>query len=104
MVNPGFSNGDSNGTSKSKSPRIGRKRSQNGKLDKKTIRQRPRAKTANNRVAPMEVTMPRRGQSASTGVPQQPAPASPPDPLDPWSTKDIANMNTLLAWDNEDSM
>lgn len=107
LINPGFSNGDSNGTSKSKSPRVnGKKRGSNGKVDRKAVRQRPRPKTANNRVAPMEVSMPRRGQSASTGIPQaQQPPTSPPDPLDPWSTKDIANMNTLLAWDdNEDSM
>lgn len=26
---------------------------------------------------------------------------SSPDPLEPWSTKGIANMNKILAWDNE---
>lgn len=41
------------------------------------------------------------GQVESATVP----PSSPPDPLDAWSTKDITNMNALLAWeDNEDSM
>lgn len=24
-----------------------------------------------------------------------------PDPLEPWSTKNIANMNTILAWEND---
>jgi hypothetical protein len=28
-----------------------------------------------------------------------------PDPLEPWSTKKIANMNKILAWENDqDSM
>ncbi|XP_072382933.1 uncharacterized protein iav [Diabrotica undecimpunctata] len=27
-----------------------------------------------------------------------------PDPLEPWSTKSIANMNSILAWQNEDSL
>ncbi|XP_057656307.1 uncharacterized protein LOC130893886 [Diorhabda carinulata] len=27
---------------------------------------------------------------------------SSPDPLEPWSTKSIANMNSILAWQNED--
>lgn len=24
-----------------------------------------------------------------------------PDPLEPWSTKGITNMNTILAWEDE---
>jgi hypothetical protein len=29
-------------------------------------------------------------------------PISPPDPLDAWSTRNIANMNALLEWGNDD--
>lgn len=34
------------------------------------------------------------------------SPSDSPDPLEPWSTKKIANMNKILAWENDqaDSM
>ncbi|CAG2054414.1 unnamed protein product [Timema podura] len=75
-----------------------------------SVRSRPRPKTARaNRVAPSTNVPARRGGSAlpipsvrreSNG--HGPAPTSPPDPLDAWSTRDIANMNKLL--DEEDSI
>ncbi|XP_054273420.1 transient receptor potential cation channel subfamily V member 6 [Macrosteles quadrilineatus] len=59
---------------------------------------RPRPKTARaNRVAPSLDVSSRRGASATTAVPTPP-PQSPPDPLEPWSTRGITNMNTILAW------
>ena len=58
------------------------------------------------RVAPMKNEPPRRGGSAviksssknSNDIQSSP----PPDPLEPWSTQGIANMNTLLSMDKAD--
>ncbi|KAK9499090.1 hypothetical protein O3M35_003602 [Rhynocoris fuscipes] len=65
-----------------------------------------RPKTAKpNRVAPEPDVPPRPGSSAiPAGEPKRQG--SPPDPLEPWSTKDIANMNAILAWQpsDQDSM
>lgn len=55
-------------------------------------------------MAPIEVSAVAR-RPATTGQVESSTgpPPSPPDPLDAWSTKDITNMNALLAWeDNED--
>ena len=58
------------------------------------------------RVAPSSVGVTRRGGSAapapavmkdSNGNMERPE--SPPDPLDAWSTRNIANMNDLLEWE-----
>lgn len=134
LTNQSFMNGlstNSNIKLPYKSPKTPwKKRVKSAKPEPRAIRQRPRPKTSQNRyyllnflpytlnlhlnkvcfivafrVAPVEAQVPRRGQSAT--IPSQhiaEAPPSPPDPLDPWSTKDITNMNALLAWDNEDSM
>ncbi|RZF37453.1 hypothetical protein LSTR_LSTR011367 [Laodelphax striatellus] len=68
-----------------------------------TTKARPRPKTAKaNRVAPSADVPSRRGQSATTASDQPKKPESPPDPLEPWSTRGIANMNALLAWDQSD--
>lgn len=54
-----------------------------------------------SRVAPTTDITSRRGASASTMI-TAPSPESPPDPLEPWSTRNIANMNAILAWDQSD--
>ncbi|XP_068082114.1 transient receptor potential cation channel subfamily V member 4 [Anabrus simplex] len=79
-------------------------------VSKTSIRPRPRPKTARtNRVAPVAEKPARRGGSAvpAASHPQESEGSaaestSPPDPLDAWSTRNIANMNTLLAWDKEE--
>ncbi|XP_048506572.1 uncharacterized protein LOC105692131 isoform X4 [Athalia rosae] len=56
-------------------------------------------KTAKNRVAPKEVDRSVKRREKSAGP--EPATASPestPDPLEPWSTRGITDMNTILAW------
>ncbi|XP_046414955.1 uncharacterized protein LOC124177005 [Neodiprion fabricii] len=56
-------------------------------------------KTAKNRVAPKEVEGhgKRREKSAGAEAPAA-SPESSPDPLEPWSTRGIMDMNTILAW------
>ncbi|XP_063218007.1 transient receptor potential cation channel subfamily V member 4 isoform X2 [Bacillus rossius redtenbacheri] len=67
-----------------------------------SARDKPRPKTARiNRVGPSGEVPLRRGTSAAA-VPSVRPPPSPPDPLDAWSTRPIANMNTLLS--DEESM
>ncbi|PNF32727.1 hypothetical protein B7P43_G11586 [Cryptotermes secundus] len=69
-----------------------------------SVRTRQRAKTARtNRVAPSSIDSIRRTGSAATvpSIHQEMngnvnPPPSPPDPLDAWSTRNIANMNALL--------
>lgn len=51
----------------------------------------------NFRVAPAVTT--RQCQSASKAVPE--SPCSSPDPLEPWCVRKVANMNTILAWEND---
>ncbi|XP_014251524.1 transient receptor potential cation channel subfamily V member 5 isoform X2 [Cimex lectularius] len=61
-----------------------------------------RPKTAKpNRVAPAPEMPLRPGSSAVLGSVEK-KPESPPDPLEPWSTREIANMNTILAWQPSD--
>ncbi|XP_073979790.1 transient receptor potential cation channel subfamily V iav isoform X3 [Rhodnius prolixus] len=65
-----------------------------------------RPKTAKpNRVAPEPEVPPRPGSSAvpASEIKRQ---NSPPDPLEPWSTREITNMNAILAWQpsDQDSM
>jgi len=75
-----------------------------------SIRPRPRPKTARaNRVAPSCTDSVRRTGSAAivSSIHQDmngnvEPPASPPDPLDAWSTRNIANMNALLEWGKDD--
>ncbi|XP_044575344.1 uncharacterized protein LOC123259139 isoform X2 [Cotesia glomerata] len=55
-----------------------------------------RAKTAKNRVSPKEVNT--RGSNDSQQKETTSTPASPTDPLEPWSTRGISDMNTILAW------
>lgn len=52
------------------------------------------------RVAPEIGINQRSCQSADNKV-NADDPDSPPDPLEPWSVKGIANMNKILAWENE---
>nr|XP_018913838.1 PREDICTED: transient receptor potential cation channel subfamily V member 6 [Bemisia tabaci] len=62
--------------------------------------ERLRPKTAKvNRVAPTPDVPVRRGISAN-GIPE--SLPSPPDPLEPWSTRNIVNMNAILAWQQSD--
>ncbi|KAF5290002.1 hypothetical protein FQR65_LT11668 [Abscondita terminalis] len=62
-------------------------------------KKRKRPKTAKtNRVAP-SVDVGRSCYSANQKFDQTPPDS--PDPLEPWSTKNIANMNTILAWDDQ---
>ncbi|XP_046670351.1 uncharacterized protein LOC124360628 isoform X2 [Homalodisca vitripennis] len=69
---------------------------------KEVTKARPRPKTARvNRVAPACDVPNRRGASATSAV-SPPPPQSPPDPLEPWSTRGITNMNTILAWPQSD--
>nr|XP_022918564.1 transient receptor potential cation channel subfamily V member 6 [Onthophagus taurus] len=67
-------------------------------------KKRPKTAGHGNRVAPTVDVMPRSCESANNKV-YSDEPDSPPDPLEPWSTRGIANMNKILAWENEhDSM
>ncbi|KAJ3642256.1 hypothetical protein Zmor_025058 [Zophobas morio] len=65
-------------------------------------KRKKRSKTAkNNKVAP--VVEPRGCRSANDHLNSDDSES--PDPLEPWSTKKIANMNKILAWENDqDSM
>ncbi|XP_060529714.1 uncharacterized protein LOC132704064 isoform X2 [Cylas formicarius] len=60
-----------------------------------------RSKTARkNRVAPSHQNRPCRSamEDQADEIP------SSPDPLEPWSTKNISNMNKILAWEREESL
>ncbi|XP_017759650.1 PREDICTED: uncharacterized protein LOC108550418 [Eufriesea mexicana] len=62
--------------------------------------QKRRPKTARNRVSPKETedTGPRRRESIERNKAVSPS-TSPTDPLEPWSTRGIKDMNTILAWE-----
>ncbi|XP_016907461.2 uncharacterized protein LOC107994862 isoform X4 [Apis cerana] len=62
--------------------------------------QKRRPKTAKNRVSPKEIEKagPRRRESIERNKAVSPA-TSPTDPLEPWSTRGIKDMNTILAWE-----
>ncbi|XP_051173131.1 uncharacterized protein LOC127289317 isoform X2 [Leptopilina boulardi] len=63
-------------------------KNQNGKSHKR------RPKTARNRISPKETS-----QSESKEIKKEESlPSSPTDPLEPWSTRGITDMNTILAW------
>ncbi|XP_020287782.1 uncharacterized protein LOC109856664 [Pseudomyrmex gracilis] len=68
------------------------------KLSDKFQKRRP--KTAKNRVSPKEMDEPqaRRRESIERSRATCSPPTSPSDPLEPWSTRGITDMNTLLAW------
>ncbi|XP_033323669.2 transient receptor potential cation channel subfamily V iav isoform X1 [Megalopta genalis] len=73
----------------------------NGECDSsKNKAQKRRPKTARNRVSPKESEEPaqRRRESIERNKAVSPA-TSPTDPLEPWSTRDIKDMNTILAWE-----
>ncbi|KAG5317206.1 TRPV6 protein, partial [Pseudoatta argentina] len=60
--------------------------------------QKRRPKTAKNRVSPKETEEPaRRRESIERNKAASP-PTSSSDPLEPWSTRGITDMNTILAW------
>ncbi|XP_076181974.1 transient receptor potential cation channel subfamily V iav isoform X3 [Ptiloglossa arizonensis] len=74
---------------------------QNGTVDSSRSKARKRRpKTARNRVSPKEIEEParRRRESIERNKAVSP-PTSPTDPLEPWSTRDIKDMNTILAWE-----
>ncbi|XP_078048657.1 transient receptor potential cation channel subfamily V iav [Augochlora pura] len=74
---------------------------QNGTCNSsKNKAQKRRPKTARNRVSPKESEEPaqRRRESIERNKAVSPA-SSPTDPLEPWSTRDIKDMNTILAWE-----
>ncbi|XP_068985574.1 uncharacterized protein iav isoform X5 [Bombus flavifrons] len=74
---------------------------QNGSCDSVKIKvQKRRPKTAKNRVSPKEIEEagPRRRESIERNKAVSPA-TSPTDPLEPWSTRGIKDMNTILAWE-----
>ncbi|XP_033351267.1 uncharacterized protein LOC117234299 isoform X1 [Bombus vosnesenskii] len=74
---------------------------QNGSCDSVKIKvQKRRPKTARNRVSPKEIEEagPRRRESIERNKAVSPA-TSPTDPLEPWSTRGIKDMNTILAWE-----
>ncbi|XP_006610582.1 uncharacterized protein LOC102678884 isoform X1 [Apis dorsata] len=62
--------------------------------------QKRRPKTAKNRVSPKEIekASPRRRESIERNKAVSPT-TSPTDPLEPWSTRGIKDMNTILAWE-----
>ncbi|CAH1154093.1 unnamed protein product [Phaedon cochleariae] len=72
----------------------------NSKPETKSVKQkrkkRPRTARCNNRVAP--ITDGRQCWSAKDQLDSEGSES--PDPLEPWSTKNIVNMNKILAWDN----
>ncbi|XP_015434191.1 PREDICTED: uncharacterized protein LOC107189994 [Dufourea novaeangliae] len=69
-------------------------------ISSKNKAQKRRPKTARNRVSPKETEVPgpRRRESIERNKAVSP-PTSPTDPLEPWSTRDIKDMNTILAWE-----
>ncbi|KAK5644509.1 hypothetical protein RI129_005809 [Pyrocoelia pectoralis] len=70
---------------------------QSGNVERK---RKKRSKTAKpNRVVP-SVDVSRSCYSANKKA-QSLTPPESPDPLEPWSTRSIANMNTILAWEDE---
>ncbi|XP_032691280.1 uncharacterized protein LOC116853977 [Odontomachus brunneus] len=73
---------------------------QNGGVSKPSDKvQKRRPKTAKNRVSPKEVEeSTRRRESIERNKAASSPPASPSDPLEPWSTRGITDMNTILAW------
>ncbi|KAL6435817.1 hypothetical protein ACFW04_005589 [Cataglyphis niger] len=73
---------------------------QNGSIPVKVSdkNQKRRPKTAKNRVSPKEIEEPmRRKESIELNKAASP-PTSSSDPLEPWSTRGITDMNTILAW------
>ncbi|XP_050466504.1 uncharacterized protein LOC126859345 isoform X3 [Cataglyphis hispanica] len=73
---------------------------QNGSIPVKVPdkNQKRRPKTAKNRVSPKEIEEPmRRKESIELNKAASP-PTSSSDPLEPWSTRGITDMNTILAW------
>ncbi|XP_012062295.1 PREDICTED: transient receptor potential cation channel subfamily V member 4 [Atta cephalotes] len=73
---------------------------QNGSIPTKPLDkiQKRRPKTAKNRVSPKETEEPaRRRESIERNKAVSP-PTSSSDPLEPWSTRGITDMNTILAW------
>ncbi|XP_030757798.1 uncharacterized protein LOC115883580 [Sitophilus oryzae] len=71
-------------------------------INRKKEKKKKRSKTAkNNRVEPATVET-RPYKSASNVKIEQEEPCSSPDPLEPWSTKNITDMNTILAWEREE--
>ncbi|XP_012535675.1 uncharacterized protein LOC105836286 [Monomorium pharaonis] len=73
---------------------------QNGNIPTKPSNkiQKRRPKTAKNRVSPKEIEEPaRRRESIERNKVASP-PTSSSDPLEPWSTRGITDMNTILAW------
>ncbi|CAK9825541.1 Transient receptor potential cation channel subfamily V member 6 [Anthophora retusa] len=75
---------------------------QNGTFEtsKSEVQKRKRPKTARNRVSPKEIEEAgsRRRESIERNKAVSPA-TSPTDPLEPWSTRGIKDMNTILAWE-----
>ncbi|XP_017798463.1 PREDICTED: uncharacterized protein LOC108579435 [Habropoda laboriosa] len=75
---------------------------QNGTFEssKSEVQKRKRPKTAKNRVSPKEIVEagPWRRESIERNKAVSPA-TSPTDPLEPWSTRGIKDMNTILAWE-----
>ncbi|KAF7280410.1 hypothetical protein GWI33_006076 [Rhynchophorus ferrugineus] len=64
-------------------------------------KKKKRSKTAkSNRVAPTAETRPYK--SANNINKSVEEPCSSPDPLEPWSTKNISSMNAILAWEQEE--
>ncbi|XP_015601272.1 transient receptor potential cation channel subfamily V member 4 isoform X2 [Cephus cinctus] len=57
-----------------------------------------RAKTAKNRVSPKEMFDSSKRRESDYGKKVASPPNSPTDPLEPWSTRGIKDMNTILAW------
>lgn len=64
-------------------------KTQNGKNHKR------RPKTARNRISPKETSQ---SESKVKTKEEESVPSSPTDPLEPWSTRGITDMNTILAW------
>ncbi|XP_011167034.1 uncharacterized protein LOC105200930 [Solenopsis invicta] len=74
---------------------------QNGNISTKPPNkiQKRRPKTAKNRVSPKEIEEPaRRRESIERNKAASSPPTSSSDPLEPWSTRGITDMNTILAW------
>ncbi|CAG9772874.1 unnamed protein product [Ceutorhynchus assimilis] len=73
-------------------------------INLKAKKKKKRSKTAkSNRVAPT-VSDTRHCKSEASIEPENDEPCSSPDPLEPWSTKSITNMNAILAWEQDNSI